>query len=75
MSLEQAILNAVRALPTEKQQEVLSHATRLHDQTTSERTVRSVKGLWSDLDISLSAEQIDANQRETWKNWTADKRG
>ena len=29
MSLEQAILEAVRALPAEKQQEILSHAARL----------------------------------------------
>ena len=29
MSLEQAILEAVRALPVEKQQEILHYATRL----------------------------------------------
>jgi hypothetical protein len=69
MSLEQAILNAVRALPTEKQQEILSHATRLRDQTTDEKPLRSVKGLWADLGISLSAEEIEANQREMWKNF------
>ena len=32
MSLEQAILEAVRALPAEKQQEVLNHAARLRDE-------------------------------------------
>jgi hypothetical protein len=69
MSLEQAILNAVRALPTEKQQEILSHATRLRDQTTDKKPLRSVKGLWADLGISLSAEEIEANHREMWKNF------
>lgn len=69
MSLEQAILNAVRALPPEKQQEILSHVTRLRDQTTDTQPLRSVKGLWADLGISLSAEEIEANQREMWKNF------
>ena len=46
MSLEQAILEAIRALPTDKQQEILSHATRLRNQTTRKNPLRSVKGLW-----------------------------
>ena len=32
MSVEQAILEAVRALPIIKQQEILSHATRLREE-------------------------------------------
>jgi hypothetical protein len=67
MSLEQAILNAVRALPIEKQQEIISHATRLRDQTADKQPLRSVKGLWADLGTSLSAEEIEANQREMWR--------
>jgi hypothetical protein len=43
MSLEQAILEAVRALPTGKQQEVLHHATCLRQQTADKRPLRSVK--------------------------------
>ena len=66
MSLEQAILEAVRALPAEKQREVLSHATRLRSGTTPGKPLRSVKGLWADLGVSLSASEIDASQRELW---------
>ena len=55
MSLEQAILEAVRTLPAEKQQEILSHATRLRDQAAKKKPFKSVKGLWADLGISLSA--------------------
>ena len=69
MSLEQAILEAVRALPTEKQQEVLSHATQLLDRSVKKRPFRSVKGLWADLGISLSADDIEQNQREMWKDF------
>ena len=69
MSLEQAILEAIRALPADKQQEVLSRATRLREETTPQEPLKSIKGLWADLGISLSTEEIDENQREMWKNF------
>ena len=69
MSLEQAILEAVRALPAEKQEEILHHATRLRQQATDKRPLRSVKGLWSDLGVSLSAEELEQNQREMWQSF------
>jgi hypothetical protein len=69
MSLEQAILEAVRALPADKQREVLSHATRLREETAPKTPFKSIKGLWADLGICLSTEEIDENQREMWKNF------
>jgi hypothetical protein len=69
MSLEQAILEAVRTLPAEKQREVLNHAARLRDEAGKKGPFKSVKGLWADLGISLSSEEIDGNQREIWRNF------
>jgi hypothetical protein len=63
MSLEQAILEAVRALPAEKQQEILNHAARLREEAGAKIPFKSVKGLWADLGISLSAAEIEENQR------------
>jgi hypothetical protein len=31
-----------------------------------------VKGLWADLGVSISADEITANQREMWKNFLRD---
>ena len=69
MSLEQAILDAVRALPAEKQQEILSHAARLRDESVKKRPFKSVKGLWADLGISLSSDEIEQNQSDMWRNF------
>ncbi|SPE38443.1 conserved hypothetical protein [Candidatus Sulfopaludibacter sp. SbA6] len=69
MSIEQAILEAVRTLPSEKQQEILSHATRLRDEGVKRKPFKSVKGLWADLGVSLSADEIERNQREMWKTF------
>ena len=72
MSLEQAILNVVRALPHDQQQEILNHATRLRDRSTPGKALKSVKGLWADLGVSVSAEELDVNRREMWKNFPSD---
>ena len=70
MTLDQEILDAVRALPTDKQQEFLDHVKRLRDEATQPRKPRkSGRGLWADLNIDLSAEVIDEARREMWKNF------
>ena len=73
MTLEQAILDAVRALPADKQQEPLDHAQHPRDEATQPRKPRkSGRGLWADLNIDLSAAVIDEARRETWKAFVRD---
>ena len=72
MSVEQSILEAVRALPPDKQRELLSHARSLQQEALPKKPFRSIRGLWSDLGISLSAEDIEENQREMWKNFPSE---
>lgn len=72
ISVEHAILEAIRDLPAEKQQEILDHAARLHSQQTPAKPLKSIKGLWADLGISLSADEIDENQREMRKDFPRD---
>jgi len=69
MSLEQAILDAVRALPIEKQREVLSHAAGLRRETGKKPPFHTLRGLWADLGISLSAQTIDTNRGEMWEGF------
>jgi siroheme synthase (precorrin-2 oxidase/ferrochelatase) len=73
MTLEQAILDVVRALPPDKQEEVLNHAQHLREQIMQARRPRRVgRGLWANLNIDLSAEEIDEARREMWKNFPRD---
>jgi hypothetical protein len=69
MSLEQAILKEVRALPPEKQREIYDHARRLRAETAKKPPLKSVRGMWAHLGISLSPEEIEENQREMWRNF------
>jgi hypothetical protein len=68
VSLEEDILEAVRALSADKQREVLGYAASLRDEAVR-RPFRSVKGLWADLGISLSADAIEKNQQDMWKSF------
>lgn len=70
MSLEEAILEAVRALPAKKQQEVLNHAVRPRDEEGKNRPFKSIRGLWADLGVSLSPEEIEENQQDMWRNFS-----
>ena len=72
MTLEQAILKAVRALPPDQQQEIYEHAVRLRAENSKRPPFKSIRGLWADLGISLSAEEIDENQREMWRGFPRD---
>jgi hypothetical protein len=72
MSVEEAILEKVRALPPEKQREVLDFASFLETQPGAKRPLLSMKGLCADLGVSVSAEDIDEARREMWKNFPRD---
>ena len=73
MILEQAILDAVRALPADKQQELLDHLKHLRDDSTQPRKPRkNGHGLWADLNIDLTAEEIDNARREMWQDFPRD---
>jgi hypothetical protein len=73
MTLEQEILEAVRALPANKQRELMDHVKRFRDEATQLRKPReSGRGLWADLNIDLSAEVIDEARREMWKTFVRD---
>ena len=59
MTLEHSILEAMRSLPPDKQQELLDYAEHLKMESRSKKPFKSVRGLWADLGVSLSAEDID----------------
>ena len=69
ITLEQSILEVVRALPPGKQREILEHAENIRRQTKASAPRRSGKGLWGGLNISLTAAEIEEKQRDMWKNF------
>jgi hypothetical protein len=69
MTIEEAILDKVRRLPPEKQQELLKFADTLGAKAEVKPPLRSPEGLWADLDVNISEEDIAKLRREMWKNF------
>jgi hypothetical protein len=66
VNLEQSILENLRQLPLEKQQEVLDFAEFLRQKTVLKQPHRSLKGLCADLDIHITEETINEARHEMW---------
>lgn len=69
MNLEQAVLDKLRGLPPNQQQEVLDFAEFLQQKTMAKRPLKSVKGLCADLKVDITEEDIAQARKEMWGNF------
>ncbi|WP_293135717.1 DUF2281 domain-containing protein [Microcoleus sp. bin38.metabat.b11b12b14.051] len=69
MNLEQAVLDKLRALPPERQQEVLDFAEFLQQKSLVKRPLKSAKGLCADLKVDITEEDIAQARQEMWGNF------
>ncbi len=69
MTVEQAVLEKLRELPPEKHQEVLDFGEPLQQKSEPKRPRRSLMGLWADLDVKITREDIDEARQEMWGNF------
>jgi hypothetical protein len=69
MAIEQTIMEGVRTLPPERQQEVLDFVEFLKHRAPRTRPLKSAEGLWADLGIDLSEADIAEARREMWGNF------
>ncbi len=77
MSIEQAVLEKLRALPPEKQQEVLDFAAFLQQRTAPPANAipeprGSIVGLWDELGIDITEEDIAEARRDMWGSFPRD---
>ena len=72
MSIEDAILEKVRALSPDQQAELLAVADSLAKRTKPRLPLRSPEGLWENFNFSISEEDIRELRQEMWKNFPRD---
>ena len=66
MSIEKSVLGKLLKLPVDKQKEVLDFVESLEKKAGQRRARRSLKGLWADLGVDISLEDIAEARREMW---------
>ncbi|XWK88363.1 MAG: hypothetical protein U7127_29975 [Phormidium sp.] len=69
MTIEQAVLENLRKLQIEQQQEVLNFVQFLRQKSTPKQPRRSLYGLWSDLDIEITEADIAEVRQEMWSDF------
>ena len=73
MTIEEQLLEKLRGLsPDKQQQEVLSFAQSLSKNEGPKKPLRSLEGLWADLNIQITEEDIAEARREMWGNFPRD---
>jgi hypothetical protein len=70
-SIEEAVVAKLRELPAEKQREVLDFASSLG--TKEKRPRKSLYGLWKDLGVSISEEDIAEARKEMWGDFPRER--
>ena len=67
MSLDESFLERLRRLPPEKMREAIDFVEFLHQKTAEAKCPRqSVKGLWADLGLDITEQDIAAARAESW---------
>ncbi|MDJ0578499.1 DUF2281 domain-containing protein [Crocosphaera sp.] len=69
MTLEQLLLNKLKQLPIDKQQELLDFADFLSQKSISKPTLTSIRGLCDDLKVDITEEEIQQLRQEMWSNF------
>ena len=64
MSIQQQLLEKLRDLPPEKQKQVLDFVDLLKEKKDGTNPRRSLLGLWADLNIHITEENIAEARRE-----------
>jgi hypothetical protein len=66
MTIDERVLDKLRSLPPEKQQEVLDFVEFLGRKGSQGKPRLPLRGLCADLGAHLSAEEIDEARRDMW---------
>jgi hypothetical protein len=69
MTIEEQVLEKLRHLPPHKQKEVLDFVDSLKGQEGTKKPLRSLLGLWADLNVHITEEDIAEARREMWGNF------
>jgi hypothetical protein len=69
MTIEQQIVEKLRELGPEKQKDFVDF---LKEKNGKKKPLRTLRGLWKDLDIHITEEDIAEARREMWGNFPRD---
>lgn len=73
MTVEEVLMEKIRVLPMNRKQEVLDFAEFLEQKEAAAPPRRSLEGLWADLNVTVTEEDIAEARREIWGNFPRER--
>ena len=74
MRIEQTVIEKLKSLPPPQQQEVLDFVEFLNQKNSGHQPRRSLEGLWADLGLSITEEDVAEARQEMWRNFPREDR-
>ena len=72
MSWEERLVEKLKNLPQIRKAELLDFVEFLEQKEKVRKPLKSLEGIWGDLDINISDKDIDHARRELWSNFPRD---
>lgn len=72
MSREDALLEAIRELAPDKEKAIRARADQIAVVGVDKKPKPSLRGIWADLQLDVSEQEIKEARREMWKNFPRD---
>jgi Protein of unknown function (DUF2281) len=72
MTSEEILLETYKILPPNRKQELLDYAKTLEQKEAAGKSRVSLKGIWADLDVNITEEDIREARNEMWRGYTED---
>ncbi len=69
MTVEEVLMEKIKVLPMNRKQEVLDFAEFLEHKEARPQPRRSLYGIFSDLNVDITEEDIAEARREMWGNF------
>ena len=65
-NIKDAVIDILERLPPDQQQDILTFAEFIKFKNSIKRPRKSLKGMWADMDIHITEEDIKEVRREMW---------
>lgn len=69
MGIEEIVLHKLKKMPLKKKHEVLDFVESIQEKPNAKQPRRNLKGLWSELNINITEEDIAEARQEMWSNF------
>jgi len=72
MTTEEALFQKIKTLPPDLQQKAIEYVDSLQIEAQKKTPRVSLKGIWADMNVNITEEDIREARNEMWRGYTKD---